>query len=124
MPHPRPAAPGRRWQRVALNPHLSRRWKASLTALTVILVLAICGIGSYLIVLDEQKGVQAQANTEAPKPTSTPVDITSQEVDPTPLTEAELFPSKSIVIDQKRPNEVYTLIDAQELTKCELGDRG
>jgi hypothetical protein len=124
MPRPRPAAPGRRWQRVSLNPHLSRRWKASLTAIAVILVLAICGIGSYMIVLDEQKGVQAQANTAAPKPTSTPVDISSQLVDPTPLTEGELFPSKQIVIDEKRPNEVYTLIDAQELTKCESATAG
>jgi hypothetical protein len=103
---------------------MSRRWKASLTALAVVLVLAICGIGSYLIVLDEQQGVQAQANTEAPKPTSTPIDISSREVDPEPLTEAELFPSKSIVIDPKRPNEVYTLIDAQELTECKSATAG
>jgi hypothetical protein len=124
MTRPRPAAPGRRWQRVSLNPHLSRRWKAGLTALTIILVLAICGIGSYLIVLDEQKGVQAQANTEAPKATSTPVDISSREVDPEPLTESELFPNKSIIIDPKRPNEVYTLIDAQELSECKSATAG
>ncbi len=103
---------------------MSRRWKASLTALAVVLILAVCGIGSYLIVLDEQKGVQAQANTEAPKATSTPIDISSQVVDPTPLTEAELFPNKSIIIDPKRPNEVYTLIDAQELTECKSATAG
>ncbi len=124
MPQPRPAAPGRRWQRVSINPHMSRRWKVSLTAIAVVLVLAICGIGSYMIVLDEQKGVQAQANTAAPKATSTPVDISSREVDPDPLTESELFPSKSIVIDQKRPNEVYELLDAQELSECKQATDG
>lgn len=103
---------------------MSRRWKAGLSVLGVILILSICGIGSYLIVLDEQKGVQAQANTTAPKPTSTPVDISSRTVDPTPLSAKEIFPNKTIVIDPGRPNEIYTVIGTQELTDCRSATEG
>ncbi|WP_162907901.1 hypothetical protein, partial [Allorhizocola rhizosphaerae] len=112
-----------RWQRVNLNPKMSKRWRAGLGVLGVIVVLAVCGIGSYLIVLDEQKGVQAQANG-GPKPTVTPVDISSREVDSQPLTIAEVFPSDTIVIDPKNPDQVYTVVAKQELADCRTATKG
>lgn len=122
----RPRGPQRRWNRIpGLNPHHSKRWKAGLGVLGVIVVLAVCGIGSYMIVMDEQKGVQAQANTNGPKPTTTPVDISSRKVDPEPLTIAEVFPSRTITVDPNKPNEVYTLIgSAQELSDCKSAAEG
>jgi hypothetical protein len=89
----------------------------------VIATLAVCGIGSYLIVQDEQKGVQAQAST-GPKPTTTPVDISSRKVDPNPLTFNELFPSKTITVDPNKPNEVYTLIGVPPDTDCKNAAQG
>jgi hypothetical protein len=118
-----PPEPNRSWQRVNLNPKMSGRWRAGLGVLGVIVVLAVCGIGSYLIVLDEQKGVQAQADT-GPKPTITPVDISSREVDSQPLTIAEVFPSDTITIDPKQPEQVYTVLAKQELPDCRTATKG
>lgn len=123
-PRPRPAAVHPAWQRVHINPHLSKRWRTILGVLGVILVLSVCGIGSWLIVLDEQQGVQAQANNASPKPSVLPVDISSREIDPNPLTSAEVFPTDSIVIDPAKPNEAYKIIAKQELTDCRTSTKG
>ena len=123
---PRPAGETQsRWQqRVHLNPHMSKRWKATLGFIGVIVVLSVCGVSSWLIVLDEQKGVQAQANNASPKPSIIPVDISSREVDPTPLTVAEVFPNDKIVIDPSKPDEAYKIISKQEQTDCRTSTKG
>ncbi|BCJ71144.1 hypothetical protein CS0771_06880 [Catellatospora sp. IY07-71] len=110
-------------QRLAVNPNLSSRWKKALSVLGVVAVLAVCAVGSFLMVLDEKKGNQAQANS-SPPPTATPVDITSREVDPKPLTAAEVFPGTQIVIDPNKPTEVYTVIKPQVLTDCRAAASG
>ncbi|MFD0594651.1 hypothetical protein ACFQZ4_21375 [Catellatospora coxensis] len=125
---PRPAAAGEPgvaagWQRLAVNPNMSGRWKKALSVLGVLAVLTVCGVGSFLMVLDEKQGTGAQANT-SPPPTATPVDITSREVDPKPLTAAEVFPGKQIVIDPNKPTEVYTVIKPQVLTDCRAAASG
>lgn len=123
---PRPATESApRWRQAHLNPAMSSRWRAILSAIGVIVVLAACAVGSFLIVRDEQQGVQAQADSSTPKPTIVPVDISSREVDPTPLTAAEVFPNNSIVIDPAKPDQVYKLIaKPQELTDCKSATKG
>ncbi len=125
-PPGRQAGPQRRWTHLpGLNPHHSKRWKAGLGILGVLVVLAVCGIGSYMIVVDERKGVQAQANSNSVKPTTTPVDISSRQVDPKPLTTDEVFPSRTIVVDPNQPDAVYTLIgNAQESKDCKAAAEG
>ncbi|MEV4414188.1 hypothetical protein [Catellatospora sp. NPDC049609] len=110
-------------QRLAVNPNMSSRWKKALSVLGVVAVLGVCAVGSFLMVLDEKKGNQAQANS-SPPPTATPVDITSREVDPKPLTAAEVFPGTQIVIDPNKPTEVYTVIKPQVLTDCRAAASG
>lgn len=124
-PPGRPPGPQRRWTHLpGLNPHHSKRWKAGLSILGVLVVLAVCGIGSYMIVVDEQKGVQAQANT-GPKPTTTPVDISSRQVDPKPLTAKEVFPERTIIVDPNQPDAVYTLDgNPQESNDCKSAAEG
>jgi hypothetical protein len=112
-----------RWQRLAVNPNKSKRWKSALSVLAVLAVLTVCGVGSFLMVLDEKKGTGAQANS-SPPPTATPVDITSRKVDPKPLTSDEVFPGKQIVIDPAKPTEVYTVIKPQVLTDCRAAASG
>ncbi|MFC7242599.1 hypothetical protein ACFQO7_08905 [Catellatospora aurea] len=125
---PRPAGAGEPgvaagWQRLAVNPNMSGRWKKALSVLGVLAVLTVCGVGSFLMVLDEKQGTGAQANT-SPPPTATPVDITSREIDPKPLTAGEVFPGKQIVIDPNKPTEVYTVIKPQVLTDCRAAASG
>ncbi|HZM83260.1 MAG TPA: hypothetical protein VFC19_46700 [Candidatus Limnocylindrales bacterium] len=103
---------------------MSKRERAILAVIGVIVVLAVCGIGSWLNVLDEQKGARAEANNTSPKPSVIAVDITSREVDPTPLTIAEVFPNDTIVIDPSKPNEVYKVIAKQELADCRTSTKG
>lgn len=90
----------------------------------VIVVLAVCGVSSFLIVLDEQKGVQAQANNATPTPSIIPVDISSRQIDPNPLTVAEVFPTDTIVIDPSKPNEAYKIIAKQEQADCRTSTKG
>jgi hypothetical protein len=101
---------------------MSTRWKAGLTALAVLLVLAVCGISSFLIVLDEQQGVQAQAVTPSAGPSLR--QLTTREEDPAPLTVKEVFPGQSIVIDPDRPTEVYKVLRTQELKSCKTATSG
>jgi hypothetical protein len=103
---------------------MSGRWKAALSALTVLVVLAVCGVGSYLMVLDETQGTGAQAGGGSPQPTAIPVDITTREIDSAPLTVEEVFPGPSIVVDPQKPNEVYTVLRTQALTSCKTATSG
>jgi hypothetical protein len=123
-PHPAAGQAQSRWQRVHLNPHISKRWRAILGVIGVLVILSVCGVSSWLIMIDEQQGVQAQANNASPKPTIIPVDITSRVVDPNPLTAAEVFPSDTIIIDPSKPEEVYKVIAKQELTDCRTSTKG
>ncbi|GIF90085.1 hypothetical protein Cch02nite_35290 [Catellatospora chokoriensis] len=125
---PRPAVAGEPvvaagWQRLAANQNMSSRWKKALSVLGVLAVLTVCGVGSFLMVLDEKQGTGAQANS-SPPPTATAVDITSREVDPKPLTANEVFPGKQIVIDPAKPTEVYAVIKPQVLTDCRAAASG
>jgi hypothetical protein len=102
---------------------MSNRWKKALSVLGALAVLTVCGVGSFLMVLDEKQGTGAQASN-SPPPTATPVDITSREVDPKPLTAEEVFPGKQIVIDPAKPTEVYTVIRPQVLKDCRAAASG
>ncbi|WP_212827696.1 hypothetical protein [Catellatospora sp. TT07R-123] len=119
----RPADAGGRFQRLPINPNMSNRWKKTLSVLGVVAVLAVCAVGSFLMVLDEKNSSGAQANS-SPPPTATPVDISSREVDGKPLTTQEVFPASKIVIDVNKPTEAYTLVKAQVLKDCRATTNG
>ncbi|MBV1849780.1 hypothetical protein [Catellatospora tritici] len=119
----RPADAASRFQRLPINPNLSNRWKKTLSVLGVIAVLAACGVGSVLMVLDEKNSSGAQANS-SPPPTAMPVDISSREVDGKPLTIQEVFPASKIVIDVNKPTEAYTLVKSQVLKDCRATTNG
>jgi hypothetical protein len=85
-----------------------------ITGLSVLAMLAVCGFGSYLIVVDEQRGRQASA--APPSPTAVPRDISSRTADPAPLTVTEVFPTKLIVISPGEPG--YRLLRTQASNDC------
>jgi hypothetical protein len=77
-----------------------RPWMAAIGAIAVVVVLAVCGLGSYLLVKDDSELVSAP-----PTPQSTVVkrDINSRETDPKPMTAADVFPNVDIVVDPSIP---------------------
>jgi hypothetical protein len=79
-------------------------------------LLAVCGLTSYFIVLDEKAGTGKAASS--PAPSVLPRDISSREVDPAPLTAPELFPTKEISVVPNQPG--YTLLTAQVAADCKV----
>lgn len=93
-----------------------------ISTLSVLVLLAVCGLGSYLIVVDEQQGRKAGASMASPAPTALSRDISSRKVDPTPLTTKEVFPAKKIVIN---PAEApYEVLKTQASKDCRLATIG
>jgi hypothetical protein len=74
-------------------------WMITIGAIAVAVVVAVCGLGSFLLVKDDSEVVTA------PTPQSTVVrrNITSRETDPNPLTVEAVFPTAEIVVDPRVP---------------------
>lgn len=78
-------------------------------------VVGACGFLAIRLVQEERDGLNARASA----PTSTvgpPRDISSREVDPEPLTTAEVFPVDEIVINPAEPP--YTVLQTEESDDC------
>jgi hypothetical protein len=70
----------------------------ALASVGVVVLLAVCGLSTYFVFQDELTGSKggngSNANaSDAPAP---PRDISSRQVDPEPLTEAEVFPADAV----------------------------
>jgi hypothetical protein len=111
VPMPKPDTPTNWW-----NGAHSRVWRAALSGLAVISLLAVCGLGSYFIVQDERQGRDAQASEPNVVPTAVPRDISSREVDPAPLTAKEVFPTAQIRINPNEPP--YQVLKSQAAKEC------
>ncbi|NUT38066.1 MAG: hypothetical protein HOV79_33885 [Hamadaea sp.] len=94
--------------------------KASLAAMAAVVLLLVCGFGSWQILRDERAGTRATANE--PQPTAVPRDIGSRDADPAPLTPAEVFPAKQITIDAGQP--AYQVIGTQQQANCKVATDG
>ena len=80
-------------------PH-HRPWMVALAAIATVVVLAMCGVGSFFIVSDSEKVV---GGLPTPSPTPARRDITDRKVDPKPLTLADVFPTAEITVDPAIP---------------------
>lgn len=89
---------------------------ALLSAIAVIVLLAVCGIGAYFVVKDEKDG-PVPNRAGSPAATSVPRDISSRTVDPAPLTEREVFPAAEIV---PAPDAKYAVLKTQVSEDCRL----
>jgi hypothetical protein len=92
-----------------------------LGALGAVVLLTVCGLGSWMIVQDERKGTDARAAV-APTPTTVPRDITSRTADPKPLTKTEVFPTAAIVINPAEPP--YKVLKSQAAKDCKVAAAG
>jgi len=98
-----------------------RTWQAFTTGLGIFTMLAVCGLSSFFIVADERQGRDAQASGAAP-PVTVLRDISSREADPAPLTAAEVFPGREVVVDPARPG--YRLLKTTSDFDCTAAVRG
>jgi hypothetical protein len=97
-----------------------RTWQLVIGGLSAVVLLAVCGLGSYFMVADERQGLAARDS--AAEPTTLARDISGRIVDPVPLTEAEVFPGRQIVIDSKEP--AYQVLKTQAATDCTTAATG
>ncbi len=72
----------------------SRRWLTILSAVGVVVVLAVCGLGGYFMINSDRgrPTTPSGAKINAVKAR----DISTRDVDPAPLTEQEVFPAAQI----------------------------
>lgn len=84
--------------------------------LAALVLIAVCGSGAYFLLIDERHGPAGAARTAATSPKPSPRDISSQQKDPAPLTEKEVFPAATIVVDPNRPP--YQVVKTQLLGDC------
>jgi hypothetical protein len=99
-----------------------RTWQAFTTGLGIFTMLAVCGLSSFFIVADERQGRDAQASGAAPPPVPVLRDISSREADPAPLTPAEVFPGKEVVVDPARP--AYPVLKTAADRRCAAAASG
>jgi hypothetical protein len=89
----------------------------TLTAIAVVVVLATCGLGSYLLVRDDSTAVGADTQVTPPVPTR---DITDRELDPEAMSIKDVFPD-----DEMRAEDptipAYPMLGEPQLVKdCRL----
>ena len=100
-------------------PH-HKPWMVALGVIAVVVVLATCGLGSYLLVSDDSKVVGATPETTPAIPMR---DLSSRETDPGLLTAADLFPDAEIVADPSFPPYVR-VGEAQVSDNCRIAATG
>jgi hypothetical protein len=94
-------------------------WMITIGAIAVAVVVAICGMGSYLLVKDDSEVVTAPS----PESTVAKRDIASRDTDPNPLTAEDVFPAVDIVVDTSIP-PYKRQGDAQVADDCRIGANG
>jgi hypothetical protein len=93
------------------RPH---RWVAALTSVGVVVLIAVCAVGAWFVIKDERNGSTPPRNSgvTAGAPER---DISSRDVDPDPLTEAEVFPSDQVAPTGEQP---YGVLKKQTSDDC------
>jgi hypothetical protein len=94
-------------------------WVITIGVISVAMVLAVCGFGSWLLLRDE--GQEIGAPTEGPSAQYR--DITTREADAIPMTAANAFASREIVADPNYPP--YLMLGEPQVTEdCSIAADG
>jgi hypothetical protein len=95
-------------------------WMVAIGAITIVVIVAVCSFGSFMLVKDDNAVVGAPAT---PATSLIKRDITSRETDPNPMTAADVFPAAEIIADPNFPP--YKRIgEVQAATDCRVGASG
>ncbi|MEV6930781.1 hypothetical protein AB0M46_40700, partial [Dactylosporangium sp. NPDC051485] len=112
----RPGAPQRAGMDPARPGPRPHRWVALLSAIAVLVVLGACAIGTWFIFKDEKNGPDSAKSSATTGPKRR--DISSRDVDPKPLTEAEVFPNNNIVAVPDEPP--YVIMATKTSPDCKV----
>jgi hypothetical protein len=94
----------------------ARLWTVVFATVGALVALGVCGLGTYFVVSDEKNGpADARASVS---PSAKTRDIASRDVDPAPLTEAEVYPSPQIVAAANEPP--YVVLKTQQSADCKV----
>jgi hypothetical protein len=85
-----------------------------MSVIAVLVVVGACGVGTWFILKDEKNGPDSAKSSSASAPKKR--DISSRAVDPKALTEAEVFPSNSIVAVPDEPP--YVILATKASNDC------
>ncbi len=92
-------------------------WMVAIGAIAVVVVVALCSFGSFMLVKDDNAVIGAPPT---PETTAVKRDISSRATDPNPMTPADVFPAAEIIADPNFPP--YTLVgEVQSNTDCRVG---
>jgi hypothetical protein len=90
-------------------PSRAPAWQTALGLVAVAVLVAVCAAGGYFMFSDRGAGNAASADGVPGGPKHH--DISNRRADPTPLTEAEVFPAPSVTTG-------YQVLKTQALTDC------
>jgi hypothetical protein len=98
-------------------PRRTSKWMVALASVGVVVLLAVCGLSTYFVFQDELTGSKngGSSNANATNAPPAPRDIRSREVDPEPLTEAEVFPADSVA---GAAGATYQVLKKEAVTDC------
>jgi hypothetical protein len=100
------------------KPH--SRWMVALATIGVLALIAVCGLGTFFMFKDERNGpADASKASASASPVLLKRDIGSRDVDPAPLTEAEVFPAPTVPGAAGDPP--YTVLKTQLSADCTVG---
>jgi hypothetical protein len=86
-------------------------------AIAVVVVVAVCSFGSFMLVKDDNAVIGAPPT---PETTAVKRDISSRATDPNPMTPQDVFPAAEIIADPNVPP--YKLVGkVQAATDCRVG---
>ena len=86
----------------------------ALAGLGALVLLVVCGLSTFFVVHDDWPG---QPGANGPQgPVQKERDISSREVDPAPLTVAEVYPAKEVTVAPGQPP--YQVLSAPAPTDC------
>ncbi|SCL40808.1 hypothetical protein GA0074692_5992 [Micromonospora pallida] len=98
-----------------------RLWQVVVGGAAVVVLLAICGLGTAAVLLERQSTTDPQsppatqpdtARTEAPAQ----ADLDSRDTDPLPLTAKEVFPGRQLVVADGQP--AYQVLRTHSSASC------
>ncbi|SCL13896.1 hypothetical protein [Micromonospora inyonensis] len=119
--YPTDPAPAVGYPTARVAPMGGRLWQMVVGGAAVLVLLAICGLGTAAVLLERESSPNPQSPPSAPPGavhTDGPVrtDLDSRDTDPLPLTAREVFPGRQLVLADGQP--AYQVLKTHSSASC------